>query len=140
MNRVASGIRRITAWARLLPALALLVMQVSMAAMPVAASANMAEHPAEVQALFETLGVERITLCTPSGKQTYEKHDDHATHTECPWCQGFSETLLPVPPELFAPSVLSTTDCGFTRKTAAFTPETLDHCHPSRAPPALIRT
>ena len=139
MNRTVDGTNRMMAWARLLPALALIVMQVAMTAMPVAASAKSAEHRPEVQALFKTLGVDRVVLCTPEGKQVVEKHGDHAKHEDCPWCQGFAKMMGPAPANLSVPVILSDSDTGFSRNTALVQTATIAPCPPSRAPPVLIR-
>ena len=133
-------IRRLIAPARLLPVLAWLMMQLSMAAMPITASAATNKHPPEIAALLDMPGVDRIVLCTPEGRQVVEKHDDHALHAECPWCQGFSQIILPRPPGLFAPVELSASDAAFRRNAAVFRPERPEPRPPARAPPAPVQT
>lgn len=135
---VKSFLRTIRAAAllRLIPALAWIAVQVSMAAMPVAA--HEVSHDAEVAALFETFGVDRIVLCTPDGKQVLEKHDDHAAHDGCPWCQGFSVTLIPDAPEHATPVEFSSTTAWAANASAGLSPIQQQACHPGRAPPDAI--
>ncbi len=128
--------KRIRATLRLMPALAWLAVQLSMGAMPISAQAT--THSPGVQALFDTLGVDRVVLCTPEGKQVHQKHDHQASHDECRWCQGFASTILPAPPAHVVPAVLSSIDAGFHGNVATVSCSSAQTCNPSRAPPVLI--
>ena len=136
MIRHGLELRRLNEALRLVPVLAWLVVQLSMATMPVSTMAE--PHPPEIRTLFETLDTDRIVLCTPDGKQVFEKHDEHAGHAECRWCQSFASAVLPVPPTRAATVTLSSLDTGFQRNTDITPSAATESCHPSRAPPALI--
>ena len=131
-----SHIKRLIAALRQIPVLAWLVIQISMTGMPVSAAAE--PHPPEITALFEALGTEQVVLCTPDGKQVFEKHDQHADHNECQWCQGFGSAALPTPQTASSAIALTSLDPGFRRNTSLSPANALQVCHPSRAPPALI--
>lgn len=129
-------ITRLKAMLRLLPALAWLTVQLSMTAMPAAAAQH--AHEPEIAALFEKLGVDEIVLCTPEGKQVLEKHDDHAAHEECQWCQGFSVSIVPEacgraePVEFVVSRALVSYPCSPVADAR------YRACHPGRAPPVVI--
>ena len=108
----------------------------SMTTMPVVAAAQ--PYPPEIGALFDTLGTDRIVLCTPDGKQIFEKHDNHPDHADCQWCQGFASVVLPIQPSTAAVVTLPSLNTGFQRNTDVAPSAALHSCHPSRAPPALI--
>lgn len=136
--RLGRSIRRIAAWLRLLPVVAWLAVQLSMAGLPVTdASAAHAQNPA-LAALFEALGEDRIELCTPDGKQVLEEPGEHADHAECQWCQGFSATVRPEPPEpamRVRQAAAPAWHLAPARHAAFRNP---DSCHPCRAPPAPV--
>lgn len=121
---------------RLLPALAWLAVQLSMTAMPVAAAQQ--SHDPEVAALFETLGVDRVVLCTPDGKQVFEKHDDHAAHEDCSWCQAFSVTVVPEAPDQLSAVEFAVTGAWILDHRSPVSNLRHRACHPGRAPPVLI--
>lgn len=129
-------LKRIFAALRLVPVLAWLAIQLAMNAMPLTAQAE-TQDP-ELQALFDTLGVERIELCTPQGKQVHERHGDHTNHAECGWCQAFASTIVPELPFEATAFRLSEIDAGIHRNVATHSRPSLQTCHPSRAPPVLI--
>ena len=120
---------------RLAPALSWLLIQLSMAAMPVSVKAE--AHDPKINALFEVLGTERIVLCTPDGQQVLEQHEDHVEHAECQWCQGFASAVLPTPPTSSTALRLSAVEIGFRCNAGTIPCAGLRTCHPSRAPPFL---
>lgn len=122
----------------MLPALAWLSVQLSMAGMPVQAASAAQPHASHIASLFEALGEDRIELCTPDGAQVLELPQDHAFHAECEWCQGFSATIRPEAPT-DAQSIRQTQVpawSGATGDPAAYLQAQC--CHPCRAPPTLI--
>ena len=135
MRRVAERLGLTLRVLRLLPALALVAVQVSMAGMVVVPKASAAEASA-LAALSEMLGGERIVLCTPEGKQAVDPHGDHAEMAECHWCQAFSATVLPNAPVAGVRSRFKASD--WAAPAQAVPPRaTASACHPCRAPPAL---
>lgn len=129
-------VKRLASWLRLLPALAWIAVQLSMTTMPVAESEP--THEPEIAALFEALGVERIVLCMPDGKQVLEQHGDHASHEDCPWCQGFSVTVVPDAPGQAIPAEFVSQSAWMVPRLGILPTHEHHSCHPGRAPPALI--
>ena len=128
--------QRIFATLRMLPVLAWLAIQISMTALPVHAGTQL--NAPEIAALFETLDVDRIVLCTPEGKQVFEEHDEHASHADCRWCQSFASAILPVAPTTATRATLSNHSTGFRRNSDIVSAPAFQKCHPGRAPPTLI--
>lgn len=138
MMRLGKSAREIAAWLRLLPAIAWLAVQLSMAGLPVtSASAAHPQDPA-IAALLEALGEDRVELCTPEGRQVLEEPGEHADHAKCEWCQGFSVTVRPEPPEeaMRIRQVAAPAWHLVPARNTAF--RKLPACHPCRAPPAPI--
>lgn len=139
MRRVAERLGLTLRVLRLLPALALVAVQVSMAGMVVVPKASATEASATeasaLAALSEMLGGERIVLCTPDGRQTIDPHGDHAEMAECPWCQAFSATTLPDAPVAVVRSRFEASDWAAPAQAVPLR-ETASACHPCRAPPA----
>ena len=136
MIRPGLPLRNLMPVLRFIPALSWLLIQLSMAMTPV--TANATTHDAEINALFEILGTDRIVLCTPEGNQVFERHQDHAEHSECDWCQGFASAVSPTPPTASTAVALSAVEIRFRHGSETKYCAGLQTCHPSRAPPVLI--
>ena len=91
--RIARSVPKFAASLRMLPAIAWLAVQLSMAGLPLPAASAAHPYDADIVSLFEVLGEDRIVLCTPEGAQVLEPFQEHAAHAECEWCQGFSATI-----------------------------------------------
>lgn len=128
-------IRGIGAVARMLPVLAWLAMQGSMASMP--AHAAKTSYSDQLAALFQTLEVDQIVLCLPDGQQVFKRHDHHKTqHGECGWCQGFAAATLPGGPiEVALVAPLSGASDRLLKPNAHKDMRGRP-CPPSRAPPS----
>ena len=136
--RLGKSVRAFAAWLRLLPVLAWLAVQLSMAGMPVANAGAATRHDPAIIALFEALGEDRVELCTPEGKQVVEQPGNHAGHSECEWCQGFSASVRPAEPEVTAlvrHAAAPDSTAAPEHRAASLNAHT---CHPCRAPPPSI--
>ena len=78
---------------RFVPAAVWLMTQIAMAGMVSSAKAE----PAELRALAKLLQVDRIALCNAG-----ESGPHQAADQTCPWCQGFSDAVLPDGPTTVA--------------------------------------
>ena len=75
------------AYLRLVPAAVWLMTQIVMVGSVSTAKAE----PAELRALAKLLQVDRITLCNSA-----QQNQGNGLNSEtCPWCQGFSDLVLP---------------------------------------------
>ena len=138
MMRLGKSVRAIAAWLRLLPVLAWLAVQLSMAGMPVTEASAAHPHDPDLAALFEALGEDRVELCTPEGKQVVEQPGNHAGHSECEWCQGFSASVRPAEPEVTALVRHAAAPDSTAAPEHRATSQNAQTCHPCRAPPAPI--
>ena len=114
---------RAVLYLRLVPATVWLITQIAM----VGAVAPAQAEPAELRMLAKILQVDRLALCN-------EGENTGVAFEQCPWCQGFADTLLPD-----APSAVQSAQCCdpkapfLARDLAIVGPAGLDYV--SRAPP-----
>ncbi|MFK7945677.1 MAG: hypothetical protein AB8B85_22590 [Paracoccaceae bacterium] len=114
---------------RLLPALALLALQVFMVPLPAKAADK------DLRALFVTLGVEQIVICTPEGRTVLSATgEEEGMH--CPWCFGFPKMAFPdgYTPILVPDQIVFLAD--WPSGVAAQTSRTTSNVFLGRAPPA----
>ncbi|MEM9059355.1 MAG: hypothetical protein AAGD13_02740 [Pseudomonadota bacterium] len=114
-----------------------LVTQFAMAVSMPAAAATVAKN-GELRTLQQMLGVTEIVLCAPTGDQKGSGNGAPAAHTECHWCQAFSEFTLPSRPTacIRVSAVTSITTVGYATDVCTHSREPV--CHAPRAPPRLI--
>lgn len=138
MTQIGRSFPRPVAVLRMMPALAWLVVQLSMVGLPVPVAAATQQADPTVAALFQALGEDQIVLCTPEGKQVLAQHEDHTEHAECQWCQGFAVTIRPERPANTTHLRLAAMP-AWNRHSVRLAPCIDPYlCHPCRAPPTLI--
>ena len=114
---------------RLVPAAIWIFIQISMGSF---ASAS-APEPAELRELAKLLKVDRVVLCSDPEQSSRT----HLKSETCPWCQGFSDSILP---EICTYACSNRT--GSTHQRTVYRLASLpgrDCCaYESRAPPAQM--